>query len=372
MLIEKKATHVGMCPVVVTSTSAKQYNNKLYLSSSSSTQLLDSVDIPAIKELNTEICITDASKGSLRVDSSEPREGSIENLLMWARNKRNDSAAFIIKAKIDNVRTRKGWNFPSCGGDNCRKGATRKNGRFWCESCSRPVEYPVIRYRLELGISDATEQTVVVLFDDASVGLIGFPASALVSDEDEGSDDHANLPSPISDLIGTTHMFEIKSHTYYEYGTFESFTCWEVDPHNTSAEPTSAITVDNETAVTCSSSKSPARSPTLTTPSKPVEDRKRKRVVVDDSTTEHVLLPVNDVQGDASDIASNTTSSTSSPPFKRLIKTSHANDNKDDSVDIDNLDAVVELITVDIEQDGDNNTLPVNKKHRRFVVEESE
>ena len=28
MLIEKKATHVGMCPVVVTSTSAKYYNSE--------------------------------------------------------------------------------------------------------------------------------------------------------------------------------------------------------------------------------------------------------------------------------------------------------------------------------------------------------
>ena len=55
------------------------------------------------------------------------------------------TATFIIKARIDNVRTRKGWNFPSCGGDKCRKGVTRKGGRFWYDSCNSPVEYPVIR-----------------------------------------------------------------------------------------------------------------------------------------------------------------------------------------------------------------------------------
>ena len=42
-----------------------------------------------------------------------------------------------------------------------------------------------LRYRLELGISDDTEQTVVVLFDNAAVDLVKFPASALVADEDE-------------------------------------------------------------------------------------------------------------------------------------------------------------------------------------------
>lgn len=43
----------------------------------------------------------------------------------------------------------------------------------------------LLRYRLELGISDDTEQTVVVLFDEASVELVKFPASALVADDDE-------------------------------------------------------------------------------------------------------------------------------------------------------------------------------------------
>lgn len=93
----------------------------------------------------------------------------------------------------------------------------------------------------------------------------------------QGLDEHANLPSPIADLIGTTHVFEIKTHTYYEYGTFESFTCWTVDPHNLSVETTSSSTVDNETAVAVSSSKPRSQSPTLTTPSKPFEGKRRKR-----------------------------------------------------------------------------------------------
>lgn len=47
------------------------------------------------------------------------------------------------------------------------------------------LPHALLRYRLELGISDGTEQTVVVLFDEPSFELVKFPASALVADDDE-------------------------------------------------------------------------------------------------------------------------------------------------------------------------------------------
>ncbi|GJW15012.1 reverse transcriptase domain-containing protein [Tanacetum coccineum] len=52
--------------------------------------------------------------------------------------------------KIDGIRSRKGWNFPGCGGEKCKKGVVRKDGSFWCQACEKAVDYPVLRYRLEL------------------------------------------------------------------------------------------------------------------------------------------------------------------------------------------------------------------------------
>ena len=37
-----------------------------------------------------------------------------------------------------------------------------------------------------------------------------------------------NLPKAITNLIGTSHTFELKTSSYFEHGTFESFTCWNV------------------------------------------------------------------------------------------------------------------------------------------------
>ncbi|GKD04867.1 DNA helicase PIF1, ATP-dependent [Tanacetum coccineum] len=132
--------------------STKNYNNKLYLSSNSSTVIYDDENIPALLELKKENTVIEQTNNGLRADLSEPKEGTLENLLMWAWNRKNDSATFHCKVMIENIRTRKGWNYPSCGDDNCKKGATRQGGKFFCEACNKAIEYSILR--LELGVAD--------------------------------------------------------------------------------------------------------------------------------------------------------------------------------------------------------------------------
>ncbi|KAL6529084.1 hypothetical protein OROHE_014828 [Orobanche hederae] len=50
---------------------------------------------------------------------------------------------FNCQVIINNIRTRKGWNYPLCGGDKCKKGVTRKKGKFWCDACNKHSEYPL-------------------------------------------------------------------------------------------------------------------------------------------------------------------------------------------------------------------------------------
>ncbi|GJW29721.1 zf-CCHC domain-containing protein [Tanacetum coccineum] len=168
VLIKKKTKHVGMSATVLTSIELEQ-----------------------------------TIKGS-RADSSEPKELTLENVLIWARNCKNDSATFHCKVMIENARTRKGWNYPSCGGDNYKKGATRQGGRFFCEACNKVIEYPVLRYRLELGVADDilahvvchrlcdefgvaddTAHVVVILFDEPATELLGYIAESLLETVDE-------------------------------------------------------------------------------------------------------------------------------------------------------------------------------------------
>lgn len=69
---------------------------------------------------------------------------------------------------------------------------------------------------------------MIVLFDEVARDLLKCsPESLLESDiEAQGF----NLPQAITNLIGTSHTFEFKTSSYFEHGTFESFTLQECYP----------------------------------------------------------------------------------------------------------------------------------------------
>nr|GFC75341.1 hypothetical protein [Tanacetum cinerariifolium] len=96
------------------------------------------------------------------------------------------------------------------------------------------MELPILRwFQLELYISDKTTSTIVVMFDELEKEMLKCFADSLAAADDEsgfGYADHAGLPLALVKIIGTTHTLEMKSHTYYEHGTFESFTCWRIAP----------------------------------------------------------------------------------------------------------------------------------------------
>nr|GEZ50317.1 nucleic acid-binding, OB-fold protein [Tanacetum cinerariifolium] len=181
VLVEKKSKQAGMWTFVLTSANAKHYKNKLYFSSSSSAMVFNDAGIPAVKALMTNMpaSVEESKKFSVPVDHSTPRKGTLKNLLMWARNRKNDTVIFHCKVRIANVRMRKGWNFPSCGGENCKKGATRRLGQF-------------CRYRLELDVADDTANIVVVMFDEPATTLVGCSAESVMGDDDEDP----SVPNP--------------------------------------------------------------------------------------------------------------------------------------------------------------------------------
>nr|GEX42744.1 hypothetical protein [Tanacetum cinerariifolium] len=81
---------------------------------SSSTQIFDDSNIPASKELRSKIRVVDQTLQIKPVDFSQPRAGTLENLLLWARNRRNKDA--------------NGWHFLTCGREKCKQGVGRKLG----------------------------------------------------------------------------------------------------------------------------------------------------------------------------------------------------------------------------------------------------
>nr|GEX42530.1 hypothetical protein [Tanacetum cinerariifolium] len=95
VLVEKKTKHPEVCVMVLTGMSGKEYNNKLYLSSTSSMVFYDDDDIPCLQELRADDSAA-PSKASLLIDCSQPRKGTLENLLIWERNRQNNGITELM------------------------------------------------------------------------------------------------------------------------------------------------------------------------------------------------------------------------------------------------------------------------------------
>ncbi|GJT85467.1 RNA-directed DNA polymerase, eukaryota [Tanacetum coccineum] len=74
---------------------------------------------------------------------------------------------------------------PIVRGEKCKKGVVQREGSFLCQACEKAVEYPVLRYRLELDVSDKTTSTVVVMFDEPAIELVKCTADTLASAEED-------------------------------------------------------------------------------------------------------------------------------------------------------------------------------------------
>nr|GEX94485.1 hypothetical protein [Tanacetum cinerariifolium] len=197
--------------------------------------------------------------------------------------------------KIDDIRSRKGWNFPGCCGEKCKKGVVRKNESFWRQSYEKAVDYPALRFWLELDISDKIASTVVVMFDEPAKELLKCFVDSLAASDDEsgfGYVDHAGLPLSLANIIGTTHTLEMKSQTYYEHGTFESFMCWRIAPEEVVDVDSESSNMNTPAEVNITKVKRLATKPSVAIPSKPTKESEKREEL--ENSDEEVTCDMDD------------------------------------------------------------------------------
>ncbi|GJU71991.1 hypothetical protein Tco_1263396, partial [Tanacetum coccineum] len=151
-------------------------------------------------------------------------------------------------------------------------------------------------YKLKLGVADDTAHAVVVIFDETTKS----PTESLVGTEDEYTNEHSSLPVALANIIGTTHVLELKSHTYYKFGSFESFTCWKINPTESAEESATSSTSDalasksplslkrsdledSDAEEACGSSKEVGDYKA----DHPSDKKRKKRIILDDSGSEY-------------------------------------------------------------------------------------
>ncbi|GJX05720.1 hypothetical protein Tco_0193652 [Tanacetum coccineum] len=73
---------------------------------------------------------------------------------------------------------------------------------------------------------------------------------------------------------------------YYEHGNFKSCTCWKINPTETVEESACSSTVDTVADTESPLFKRLERHPSVSTLTKPYEEKKHKRLDLEDSDTE--------------------------------------------------------------------------------------
>ncbi|GJT74044.1 reverse transcriptase domain-containing protein [Tanacetum coccineum] len=172
MLIEKCTRHVRLYPVVLTALSVKLYNNMLYLSSTSPTMIVDDEQIPVWKTVFKSMIVRCTNLGV-----------AIFKIVK-------------IELVIFSLLTKKGWNYPSCGGEKCKKGnLDRKHGHFWCNSCHNTIWGGLLEFRM------MTAQLVVMLRQTSKWAVV----IMLRRDEEE-----TGLPPALANMLGHySHNLEL-------------------------------------------------------------------------------------------------------------------------------------------------------------------
>ncbi|GKC38416.1 retrotransposon protein, putative, unclassified [Tanacetum coccineum] len=164
--------------------------NSLYLSSTSSTLIVDDEKIHVLTQLKTDDSGVELTKEILSGDNTAPKPGTLENLLMWALNQKYDSSTLYYEVKIDKVKTKKVKITPN-------------------KSLALCVQLSTCMYRLKLEIYDDTAEVVVVMFDETETSLVKCSAGSIVGSKDQP-------------------RYEAQTHTYYKLRNYESFACSKV------------------------------------------------------------------------------------------------------------------------------------------------
>ncbi|GJT68936.1 ATP-dependent DNA helicase PIF1-like protein [Tanacetum coccineum] len=193
------------------------------------------------------------------------------------------STTFYCTVKIDNVIPRTAGIFHHVVVKNAGKVLLVQVGTF--------IVNPVTNmwstlYRLELEVSDDTGEVGVVMFNETATSMVKCTAGLIVEFDDEDGDEHSPLPHALANIMGTIHTLEFRSHTYYEHNTYKSFTCWRIVTAKGMGESGGSSAADAHPISETPEFKRLLRHPSVATPSKLVEDKKHKRLDLEDFDAE--------------------------------------------------------------------------------------
>ncbi|XP_045817402.1 replication protein A 70 kDa DNA-binding subunit A-like [Trifolium pratense] len=265
----KKYKHATIEPnvAIFTSILVKQYKGEFFVQSSRSTTIYINIDIPEAIELAQSSKVANVMDESVNlpllvVHPKVNKVKTISEILDIAASGSNMNDVYHCAATVDDILVKNGWYYVSC--PDCRKTVSPTETGFKCDHCKVDIAYPKTRFRLELQVKDRTATTIFVLFDEVAEQVVQVKLGDLTSNLENGNGGDSELPGQLLNIIGSTHVFQVKMSSYFESLGRQSFTA------NTILKLNVKVEQEDTVANICSSSSGPS----------PILEHKRRKLIL--------------------------------------------------------------------------------------------
>ncbi|RYR58006.1 hypothetical protein Ahy_A05g023668 [Arachis hypogaea] len=134
---------------------------------------------------------------------------TIQDLMAMQWESDYQKKIFTILATINGIDDKFGWNYVEC--EKYHKKAYKKGDNYICGTCNQTPQYPTIRFRIQLKVSDQSTTATFVLFDGEAKKLLDTITSNLITIQKSND---LEVPPQLKNLCNLTLIFEVKLNEF--------------------------------------------------------------------------------------------------------------------------------------------------------------
>ncbi|XP_019085412.1 PREDICTED: uncharacterized protein LOC109126357 [Camelina sativa] len=219
------ASIVGKSTIlIITAVNPKSYGGNLSLSTTYSTRFYRDANYEAIKVFPKSSSLPDGVPPTVNGGKTPAiiETFSIAEARKFVSTSTEQEKEFKCTAYIVEIVVDRGWKYIACG--KCGLKLVESGSSLICKRCSgEPIG--VVKYRVELAVTDGKDKTIFVMLDEPTTQLIHIGVTELIDSQPAMKD---GVPEVLAELTGRTFEFELKISGYNFKSKYETFTVTRV------------------------------------------------------------------------------------------------------------------------------------------------
>ncbi|CAL1359799.1 unnamed protein product [Linum trigynum] len=189
--------------LVVTAVTVNEFKEVLSYSSSGSTVLYDTPDIPAVTTFTTRNVEPELPIFVEHDADDKFPAVSLAELQELPMDPDNEEMDFSVECKVIGIKA--GWCYMGC--PSCVYKPIERQGQSFCVRCNKNTPVKAARYRVKLEVQSESNSTTFIVFDYEAHQFFGISAHELF---DKTGQNSTSPSEKLLEIVGTTKEFHVK------------------------------------------------------------------------------------------------------------------------------------------------------------------